>query len=443
MANGNNGNNSSNSNNGNNGNNGNGNNGNGNNGNGNSNGNSDAVSTKDNHAVGDTAFQNNSAAKDGAASIVVDYMAGTVSIDLHALLANEPGSAAFAGIVNGQTLVTDTAGISYTNGWSGNTSTSYSYGNEVISMSIADALSLGLLDTNGGGFDFVIRMANGTYSTAHASVTGLESGHWVDLAHNGSFDNLVSNSATWHSINGSAEGGVGYWAEGLNDVAGWTGSVNGNDQQIEVMTLAYLNQEASSPVGGQIHEGHVVDTQSSPGGLTLVQNVIGTDWAELTDDDHVIYGGAPGSKLTGNLNDGTQIGQISVAVTVAAEDILNYGHTSLDDMLSIYLGGHLVGNITMDDFAVKDADGNVTGYDYNTFHLFQFASLDNGLVDQNTQIVIVDHSASDALTGIYADDLALFHNAVSDGNYGGDIGFALNHVSVLEWVAYNHGDWVI
>jgi hypothetical protein len=69
-------------------------------------------STKNNHAVGDNAFLHNNAAKGGdvAATLHAD---GSVTIDVKALLGNDPGSATFVGLLNGKSLISAVGGVSF------------------------------------------------------------------------------------------------------------------------------------------------------------------------------------------------------------------------------------------------------------------------------------------------------------------------------------------
>ncbi|MDR0807772.1 MAG: hypothetical protein LBE86_01350, partial [Gemmobacter sp.] len=145
-------------------------------------------------------------------------------------MANDPGSAAFVGLsytADGQEYVIGSnltekqftgddhlASQDLLDGYT------YDAAHQTITLSADVALKLGLLSGNTDGFDYVIRMANGTYSEAHVTLTGLpdpvKDGHWVDVVDNGGFDIPANHSGTWSGTGGSPDGGVGFWTEGTN-----------------------------------------------------------------------------------------------------------------------------------------------------------------------------------------------------------------------------------
>jgi hypothetical protein len=99
----------------------------------------DIPSTKDNHVFGDTAAVYNNAAKDDLVCTM------NTQFSVQDLLANDPGSAAFVGFGDGDDALP--AGVSF---------------DELTQMLTVDWGVVG-----SAGFDYTIRMANGTYSTAH------------------------------------------------------------------------------------------------------------------------------------------------------------------------------------------------------------------------------------------------------------------------------------
>jgi hypothetical protein len=146
----------------------------------NGNGNNANVSTKDNHAVGDNAFLNNNAAKgETGVHVSVDEQ-GNIVINVGDLLKNDPGSAEFLGLLDGKSLISDVGDVSFENGYHyaddaafAGAGYEYDSANQTLTLSKAAAGALGLLDGSHDGFDYVIRMENGTYSTAHVGLTGL------------------------------------------------------------------------------------------------------------------------------------------------------------------------------------------------------------------------------------------------------------------------------
>lgn len=99
----------------------------------------DIPSLKENHLIGDTAAVYNNAAKDDLICTLND------EFSVQDLMANDPGSAAFVGFGDGDDAVP--AGVTF---------------NEITQMLTVDWVVVG-----SAGFDYTIRMANGTYSTAH------------------------------------------------------------------------------------------------------------------------------------------------------------------------------------------------------------------------------------------------------------------------------------
>jgi hypothetical protein len=404
------------------------------------------VSTKTNHAIGDTAFEHNSAAKAAAglgATLNSDGSV-TVNIDIPTLLSNQPGSASFVGLSwtdsSGNEHVITTSDLGPQLLFAGNDSldAGHTLGgdstHQSITFSAADANALGLLGGNADAFDFVIRMANGTYSEQHATLAGLPNpttdGHWVDVVQNGGFDAGTFGVGAWSggASGDTSEGHTGFWTDGPGQLENWSISVNGGNQQVEIMTADYLKQvTGGADLQGVIHDGNFVDTQETPGGLTLEQTLLAPSAGQaLSADDQKIYGYYDGK------GDPTTFGHQELAVTVSAEDILGYGHTSPDDMLSFFVNGVDVLNVSMADFVKTDGSGDP---EYNVFKTF-YGDLGNVYLNgPATSLAIVDHSASDGVN--VGDNLADSHftNAAPDGNYGGDIGFALNHVNVLEWMA--------
>jgi hypothetical protein len=393
-------------------------------------------SVKINQAVGNTAFLHNNTAKDDVVAATVNGD-GSVTIDARALLQNDPGSAAFVGLLHGTSLLSDVGGISFENGYHYADSTTlagyqYDAATGIVTLSAADALAMGIFA--GDGFDYVIRTASGTYGSAHVTLshpnpstpTSGGTGHWVELIQNGDFTQFDKSVSMWNGVDGSPEGGVGFWTQEVNSgqssLQEWAVSINGGDQKIEIMTSGYLDQVSGQPVRGLFHEGNSVDTHATPGGVTLSQSVNGADTFALTPNDQLIYA---------DLGAGTTIGQLKIALTVAAQDIAGFGHTSGDDVLSVYFGGVFIGGISMADFTDQDTNA-IT---YNEFRLFEFDIAGNGFLIGANDLLVVDHSAQDAMTGIYADDVGGFSTAANGVNADGNIGFALNHVSVLEWLA--------
>jgi hypothetical protein len=213
----------------------------------------------------------NNAAKD-------DCLASGISghYSVNDLLANDPGSATFVGLGSGVTLNPDG------------------------SLAIGSGVSQ---------FEYTIRMANGTYSTATAYVaqpTGPE------LVNNGSFE-----------VDQTTSGGA-YAA--FDNLPGWTTAAD--SAKLEVVSAGY------SGIGG---DGHWLDTQGSPGPIDISQVLA------LSAGEHA-----------------------QMTFSVAAEDIIAANlTTSSSEKLDFMFGGNVVKEVTMADFT--DAHGVI---DYNAFHSF-------------------------------------------------------------------------
>ena len=99
----------------------------------------DVPSTKPNHLIGDTAASMNNAAKDDLICTLRD------ELSVQDLMANDPGSAVFVGFGDGNDPLP--AGIMFD--------------------PITEMLTVDWTVVGAAGFDYTVRMANGTYSTAH------------------------------------------------------------------------------------------------------------------------------------------------------------------------------------------------------------------------------------------------------------------------------------
>lgn len=101
----------------------------------------DIPSIKENHIIGDTAALMNNAAKDDLICTL------TSEFSVQDLMANDPGSAVFVGFGDGDDAIPD--GVAFD--------------------PLTEMLTVDWAVVGAGGFDYTVRMANGTYSTAHVA----------------------------------------------------------------------------------------------------------------------------------------------------------------------------------------------------------------------------------------------------------------------------------
>jgi hypothetical protein len=220
----------------------------------------------------------NSAAKD-------DYLQwdGDNKYALSLILANDPGSAVFKSFSTGDVVL------------DGN-------GNFVI----------GAATLATGYFDYTVRMANGTYSTARVYIQH----HFDDVE-------LVSN---WSFEDPTVSPPFGQFSS----INGWV--TQAGSAQLEVVNSPYSNGAISSVYGDQW-----LDTQGTPGGI---------DIGQLVD------------VATGN--------HAELDITLAIEDLLDGDpthHTDPNEVLEILWNGSVVGSIHYADFALA-------GVGANTMHTF-------------------------------------------------------------------------
>lgn len=176
----------------------------------------------------DQAFVMNNAAKDDL------FCMAKTEFSIQDLLANDPGSAAFVGLLGDP----DPAGVTIVSG--------------IITVNWLEAT---------GGFDYVIRMANGTYSTAHvgglAPVVG---------------DSLFFDSfETYTPVASFGD----YYTADLSQ-HGWTSS----GAAAEIVNSGYQGIGSTDP----LDLTHWLDTQASPNGIDITHEVLDADggYAQIT-----------------------------------------------------------------------------------------------------------------------------------------------------------------
>jgi hypothetical protein len=181
------------------------------------------------HTIGDNAFLNNHAAQDD----VVAPAAAT--IDISALLANDPGSAVFVGFYDPShpgLTAGHTTGLTSLDGggitWDGGHTITFN-------------------DPTVTGFDYIVRMANGTFSTAHVTLTPHLS---EELVVNSDFTDPSVPSGGW---------------TGFQSIPGWN---NDSGQSLELISNAYL----PGMTGGD-PTNQSLDSEASPGGVTISQTL--------------------------------------------------------------------------------------------------------------------------------------------------------------------------
>ncbi len=189
--------------------------------------------------------------------------------DFSTILNNDPGSAQFQGFL--------TDGV---------------INNNDGTFSLAD-------DFSETFFQYQVEMANGTFSTATVSLlTHLDS---TELIQNWSFeDGQTTTNGAWI---------------GSNTIPSWT---NNNDQSLEIVSAGYKGIEG---------DGHWLDTQASPGGIDISQNV--------------------------SVNTGA-VAQLSISIS--AEQFDTWA-TNPNEHLEVYFNGAKVIDVTAADLG-----------DYNNFH---------------------------------------------------------------------------
>jgi hypothetical protein len=180
------------------------------------------------HHVGDTAFQNNSAAKD-------DVVAPTgLTLDPSVLLANDPGSATFVGFYDPSSP--NAAVLSVQNG-----AITYDPSTNLITFN----------DPTVTQFDYIIRVGNGTFSWAHVTLA----------QHLG--DELVQN---WDFMSPAVPAGDSWTT--ASPLPSWGNDANGHGA-LEVISNAYLG---AGMTGGD-PANQSLDSQSSPGGVSVSQTI--------------------------------------------------------------------------------------------------------------------------------------------------------------------------
>lgn len=182
-------------------------------------------SEKDNHSIGDTAAVYNNAAKDDLICTL------KTEFSVQELMANDPGSAAFVGFGDGDDALP--AGVSF---------------DEATQMLTVDWALVP------DGFDYTIRMANGTYSTAHVGGVAPVAGDSLFLDSFETYTDTTALDEGWGIVASLAEHG---WTS-----AGAAAEIVESGYQ-GIVSLDGINWLDTQATGGAIDITHVV---SDPNG---------------------------------------------------------------------------------------------------------------------------------------------------------------------------------
>lgn len=197
----------------------------------------DIPSVKDNHEIGDTAAVYNNAAKDDLVCTM------KTEFSVQDLMANDPGSAAFVGFGDGDDPIP--TGVAF---------------NATTQMLTVDWALVP------DGFDYTIRMANGTYSTAHVGGVAPVEGDSLFLDSFETYTDTTALDEGWGIVASLAE-------------HGWT-STGAPAEIVEsgyqgIVSLNGINWLDTQATGGGIDITHVVS--DSNGGFAQITLSVATE----------------------------------------------------------------------------------------------------------------------------------------------------------------------